>query len=77
MPQIRPKYEIAIKQRIYFRSPNFCQRIRTVKIFRVSQERFRLNTKKYEQVILTICRIVRLRIGALILPLGKAVRVSD
>ncbi|MEG4274528.1 MULTISPECIES: transposase family protein [unclassified Microcoleus] len=47
-------------------------RIRTVKIFRVAQERFRLNPQKYEQVILTICGIVRLRIGALILPLGKA-----
>lgn len=44
-------------------------RIRSVKIFRVVQERFRLNPKKYEQVILTICGLVRLRIGALILPL--------
>jgi len=43
-------------------------RIRSVKIFRVVQERFRLNPKKYEQVILTICGIVRFRIGALILP---------
>jgi hypothetical protein len=45
------------------------QRIRSVKIFRVVQERFRLNPKKYEQVILTICGIVRFRIWALILPL--------
>jgi DDE superfamily endonuclease len=43
-------------------------RIRSVKIFRVVQERFRLNPQKYEQVILTICGIVRFRIGALILP---------
>ncbi len=43
-------------------------RIRSVKIFRVVQERFRLNPKKYEQVILTICGLVRLRIRALILP---------
>jgi len=43
-------------------------RIRSVKIFRVVQERFRLNSKKYQQVILMICGIVRLRIGALILP---------
>ncbi|MGJ5672440.1 MAG: transposase [Nostochopsis sp.] len=43
-------------------------RIRSVKIFRVVQERFRLNSKKYEQVILTICGLVRFRIGALILP---------
>lgn len=41
--------------------------IRLVKIFRVASERFRLNTRKYEQVILTICGLVRLRIGALIL----------
>ncbi|WP_196525709.1 transposase family protein [Nostoc commune] len=44
-------------------------RIRSVKIFRVAQERFRLNPHKYEQVILTICGLVRLRIRALILPL--------
>ncbi|MEH2096645.1 transposase family protein [Nostoc sp.] len=43
-------------------------RIRSVKIFRVVQERFRLNPKKYEQLILTICGVVRLRIGALVLP---------
>ncbi len=43
-------------------------RIRSVKIFRVVQERFRLKPTKYEQVILTICGLVRLRIGALILP---------
>lgn len=42
--------------------------IRIVKIFRVAQERFRLNPKKYEQIISTICGLVRLRIGALILP---------
>ncbi|WP_427157320.1 transposase family protein [Aliinostoc sp. HNIBRCY26] len=43
-------------------------RIRSVKIFRVVQERFRLNPHKYEPVILTICGLVRFRIGALILP---------
>lgn len=41
--------------------------IRLVKIFRVAQERFRLNSHKYKQVILTICGIVRLRIGTIIL----------
>ncbi|WP_339385004.1 transposase family protein [Iningainema tapete] len=46
-------------------------RIRSVKIFRVVQDRFRLSSKKYEQVILTICGLVRLRIGALILPTEK------
>lgn len=43
-------------------------RIRSVKIFRVVQERFRLNPQKYDPVILTICGLVRFRIGALILP---------
>ncbi len=43
-------------------------RIRSLKIFRVVQDRFRLNSKKYEKVIMTICGLVRLRIGALILP---------
>jgi hypothetical protein len=43
-------------------------RIRSVKIFRVVQERFRLNPQKYKQVILTICGLVRFRIGSLILP---------
>jgi len=43
-------------------------RIRSVKIFRVVQDRFRLNPKKYEQVIMTRGGLVRLRIGALILP---------
>lgn len=42
-------------------------RIRSVKIFRVVQDRFRLNPKKYERVIMTICGLVRFRIGALIL----------
>ncbi len=42
--------------------------IRLVKIFRIAQERFRLNSQKYEQIILTICGLVRLRIKTLILP---------
>ena len=41
--------------------------IRILKIFRIASERFRLNSKHYSQVILTICGLVRLRIGALIL----------
>ncbi len=42
--------------------------IRLVKIFRIAQQRFPLNSRTYEQVILTICGLVRLRISALILP---------
>ncbi|MHC5611313.1 MAG: transposase family protein [Nostoc sp.] len=40
--------------------------IRLIKIFRVAQERFRLNRNKYEQIIMTICGLVRLRIGTFI-----------
>lgn len=40
--------------------------IRLVKVFKVAQERFRLNSRKYEQIIMTICGLVRLRIGTFI-----------
>ncbi|MEM9927699.1 MAG: hypothetical protein AAF915_28910 [Cyanobacteria bacterium P01_D01_bin.50] len=36
-------------------------------MFRVAQERFRLNSRKYEQIIKTICGLVRFRIGTLVL----------
>lgn len=42
--------------------------IRLFKIFRIAKQRFRMNSNKYEQIILTVCGLVRLRIGALILP---------
>ena len=45
--------------------------IRLVKIFRVAQQRFPLQPQTYEQVILTICGLVRLRIGALVLPFSS------
>ena len=41
--------------------------IRLIKIFKVARERFRLKESNYEKVILTICGLVRLRIGALML----------
>lgn len=41
--------------------------IRLRKIFKVARERFRLKEENYEKVILTICSLVRLRIGALVL----------
>lgn len=44
--------------------------IRLVKIFRVATERFRLHHDTYEQVILTVCGLVRLRIGASFLPVS-------
>jgi len=40
--------------------------IRIIKIFRSAKERCRMERDKYEQVILTICGLVRLRIGTLI-----------
>lgn len=39
--------------------------IRLIKLFRVAKERFRLDAVNYKLVILTICGLVRLRIGAL------------
>jgi hypothetical protein len=44
--------------------------IRLVKIFRVAQQRFPLNSRIYEQVILTICGLVTLGIGSLVLPIS-------
>ena len=46
--------------------------IRLVKIFRVAGERFSLQPDKYNSVISTICGLVRLRIGALILEVVEA-----
>lgn len=42
--------------------------IRLLKIFRIASQRFRLKADTYEQIILTVCGLVRLRIGSLILP---------
>ncbi|WP_414565739.1 HARBI1 family protein [Anabaena sp. CCY 9613] len=42
--------------------------IRLLKIFRIASQRFRLRLHTYEQIILTVCGLVRLRIGSLILP---------
>jgi hypothetical protein len=41
--------------------------IRLVKIFRISGERFRLNPSSYSSVILTVCGLIRWRIGAIVL----------
>ncbi|NEP83576.1 MAG: transposase family protein [Okeania sp. SIO3B3] len=40
--------------------------IKLIKIFGVARERFRLKEFNYQKVILTICGLVRLRIGKLI-----------
>lgn len=44
--------------------------IRLIKIFCIASERFRLHFQVYEQIILTVCGLVRLRIGSLILPIS-------
>lgn len=42
--------------------------IRLIKVFQVAAQRFRLHPQTYQQVILTVCGLVRFRIGALVLP---------
>jgi hypothetical protein len=37
--------------------------IRRLKIFRIAADKFRLNRQCYETIILTICGLVRLRLG--------------
>ncbi|WP_228371776.1 hypothetical protein [Trichormus azollae] len=46
------------------------QVIRLVKIFRVPQQRFPLNSPIYSQVILTIYGLVTLGISSLVLPIS-------
>ena len=46
--------------------------IRVVKIFKAGQSRFRLKKDRYASVLLTICGLVRLRKGSLILEIVKA-----
>jgi hypothetical protein len=46
--------------------------IRLVRIFRVAPERFQLHLSKYNSVILTICSLVRLRKGGLVLKVLKS-----
>ncbi|WLT37385.1 transposase family protein [Synechocystis sp. B12] len=45
--------------------------IRMIKIFKIMGERFRLNKSRYKSVYLTVCGLVRIRIGALLLELKK------
>lgn len=41
--------------------------IRVIKIFQIASQRFRLNLDVYNEIILIVCGLVRLRIGALVL----------
>ena len=45
-----------------------------MKIFKVANERFRLRKDRYAEVLLTICGLVRLRKGSLILEIVKAAK---
>ena len=45
--------------------------IRLVKLFRIAKERFRLHPDTYNSVILTVCGLVRLRIGTLLLSVSS------
>ncbi|PPT06628.1 hypothetical protein CKA32_006618 [Geitlerinema sp. FC II] len=45
--------------------------IRLLKIFKVLQERFCLNKKRYKSMFFTVCGLVRLRIKATILKIIK------
>ncbi|MGK7879858.1 MAG: transposase family protein, partial [Crocosphaera sp.] len=51
--------------------------IRVVKVFKVVQERFRLHKNRYKSVLLTVCGLVRLRIGSLILDLIKSSKSGE
>lgn len=51
--------------------------IRVVKIFKVVQERFRLQKRRYKSVLLTVCGLVRLRIGSLILEIIESAELGQ
>ncbi|NEQ88517.1 MAG: transposase family protein [Moorea sp. SIO2I5] len=61
-PEIKEDNQKKSRERIFVEPM-----IRVIKVFRVASERFRLNSQNYEKVILTVCGLVRLRIGALII----------
>jgi hypothetical protein len=61
-PEIKEENKEKARKRIFVEHV-----IRLIKIFGVARERFRLKENNYEKVILTICGLVRLRIGTLIL----------
>ena len=61
-PEIKEENQQKSQKRIFVEHV-----IRLIKIFGVARERFRLKDSNYQKVILTICGLVRLRRGALIL----------
>ena len=62
LPEIKEENQQKSQKRIFVEYV-----IRLIKIFGVARERFRLKDSNYQKVILTICGLVRLRIGVLIL----------
>ncbi|MEC4812174.1 MAG: transposase family protein [Scytonema sp. PMC 1069.18] len=42
--------------------------IRLIKIFQIASQRFRLNAEVYNEIVLLVCGLVRLRIGTSVLP---------
>ena len=57
-PEIKEENQEKARKRIFVEHV-----IRLIKIFIISQERFRLKYNNYQKVILKICSLVRLRIG--------------
>jgi hypothetical protein len=55
----KPENREKASQRIFVE-----HRIRVIKIFRRTQKRFRLKKRNYERVIIAICGLMRLRVGA-------------
>jgi hypothetical protein len=51
--------------------------IRIIKIFKVMAERFRLKKEEYESVFLSVCGLVRLRIGTLIIEHQKKLETGE
>ncbi|MGD1712049.1 transposase family protein [Dapis sp. BLCC M172] len=61
-PKFKEENKEKAKKRIFVEDV-----IRLIKIFGVARERFRLKDSNSQKVILTVCGLVRLRIGTLIL----------
>ncbi len=64
------------KQRVFQQGYFVEHVIRPVKRFRVAQQRLALNSRIYEQVILTVCGLVTLGIVSLILPISSMLWMS-
>jgi hypothetical protein len=70
IPTHNRRYETKSFQRVFQQWYFFEHVIILVKVFWVAQQRFPLNSRIYEQVILSICGLVTLGIGSLVLPIS-------